>query len=542
MFERDGYGRFRVDRFLPDPGAPSRRRVLAGIGALGLVLTGWDTPDRSLWARPVFPAHPFMLGVASGDPASDGFVIWTKLAPLPLAPHGGMPMKAVEVGWEVAADEAMTRILRTGSALARPELGHAVHVEIAGLEPDREHFYRFTCGGERSATGRARTFPMPGAAVERLNFGVLGCQRYEDGFFTAYRHVAAEHFDFVFHYGDYIYEYRTVRPGERQRPVARVMPGEPDETYDLADYRLRYAIYKLDPDLQLAHASAPWIASFDDHEVENNFADLVSEEGIPPEIFALRRAAAFQAWYEHMPVRRSAIPDGPRIRAYRRFHYGSLAQIDVLDTRQHRSPQPCGGGRQSDCREALGADRTMLGPAQERWLADGLASSSARWNVLAQQVMMMRYERGSDTRERRYDLDKWDGAPAARDRLFAALTEARTANPVVLTGDIHQNWAGELKADFDDPASRTLGVELVATSISSGGDGADTTKAGEAALRRNPHMRFFNNRRGYMRHVVTPAGWRADYRVLEKVSEPGAPVSTRASLMVEPGNPGLQRG
>ncbi|CAN7164407.1 alkaline phosphatase D family protein [Bosea sp. LjRoot90] len=540
MFRRNAFGQFTVDDFLTEAGTPSRRRFLTGLAASGLLLTGGGVIDQRVWANPVFAAYPFGLGIASGDPSADGFVIWTKLAPLPLARNGGMPMKAVEVAYEIATEANMRGSVQRGTALARPELGHAVHVEIAGLEPNRDYFYRFSCGGERTMIGRARTLPVAGASVERVNFGVLGCQRYEDGFFSAFRHVADERFDFIFHYGDYIYEYRMVRPNERPLPVARVMPGEPDEIYSLADYRQRYAIYKMDPDLQLAHASAPWIVSFDDHEVDNNFAGMVSEENIPPEIFALRRAAGFQAWYEHMPLRRTSLPNGPSIQAYRRFHYGDLAQIDVLDTRQFRSDQPCGDGSHAACADALKPENTMLGERQEAWLGEGLRASKASWNVLAQQVMLMRHDRDPDPEKVGYSMDKWDGAVAARKRLFDTLESARIGNAVVLTGDIHQNWAGELKADFNDPKSKTLGVEFVATSITSGGDGADMTKAGQAGLKKNPHIGFFNNQRGYMRHSLSKERWQAEYRVLDKVTVAGAAVSTRASFVVEAGQPGMK--
>jgi alkaline phosphatase D len=540
MFRRNAFGQFSVDDFLTEAGTPSRRRFLTGLAASGLLLTGGGVIDQRVWANPVFAAYPFGLGIASGDPSADGFVIWTKLAPLPLARNGGMPMKAVEVAYEIATETNMRGVVQRGTALARPELGHAVHVEVAGLEPNRDYFYRFSCGGERSMIGRARTLPAAGASVERVNLGVLGCQRYEDGFFTAFRHVADERFDFVFHYGDYIYEYRMVRPNERPLPVARVMPGEPDEIYSLADYRQRYAIYKMDPDLQLAHASAPWIVSFDDHEVDNNFAGMVSEENIPPEIFALRRAAGFQAWYEHMPLRRTSLPNGPWIQAYRRFQFGELAQVDVLDTRQFRSDQPCGDGSHAACADALKPENTMLGEKQEAWLGEGLRASKARWNVLAQQVMLMRHDRDPNPEKTGFSMDKWDGAVAARKRLFDTLESARIGNAVVLTGDIHQNWAGELKADFDDPKSKTLGVEFVSTSITSGGDGADMTKAGQAGLKKNPHIGFFNNQRGYMRHSLSKDRWQADYRVLDKVTVAGAAVSTRASFVVEAGQPGMK--
>jgi alkaline phosphatase D len=366
MFRRNAFGQFAVDDFLTEAGTPSRRRFLTGLAASGLLLTGGGVIDQRVWANPVFAAYPFGLGIASGDPAADGFVIWTKLAPLPLARNGGMPMKAVEVAYEIATEANMRSNVQRGTALARPELGHAVHVEIAGLEPNRDYFYRFSCGGERTMIGRARTLPAAGASLERVNFGVLGCQRYEDGFFSAFRHVAEERFDFVFHYGDYIYEYRMVRPNERPLAVARVMPGEPDEIYALADYRQRYAIYKMDPDLQLAHASAPWIVSFDDHEVDNNFAGLVSEEGIPPEIFALRRAAGFQAWYAAAPelVAERAVDPGLsplpvwRSRPDRRARHPPISQRPALRRRLACGLRRCAqAGEHHARREAGGLAR-----------------------------------------------------------------------------------------------------------------------------------------------------------------------------------------
>ena len=375
--------------------------------------------------------------------------------------------------------------------------------------------------------------------MAQLRFGVAGCQRYDDGYFTAYRQIAAERFDFVFHYGDYIYEYRVVRPGERPLPVVRVMPGEPDELYTLDDYRHRYAIYKTDPDLQAAHASAPFVMSYDDHEVDNNWAGDISEENTRPELFLLRRAAAFQAWYEHMPVRRALMPRGPDILAYRRFAVGDLVSLNVLDTRLFRSDQPCGDGVKADCREALDPNRTMLGDTQERWLYDGFKNARARWTVLGQQVIVMRNDRDPDPKVFAPSMDKWDGAVAARDRLFAAVEDARLANLVVLTGDIHNNWAGELKQNFDDPSSATLGVEFVATSISSGGDGFDTNDSFKALLAQDPHIKFFNNQRGYVRHAVTPDRWQADFQVLDRVSGRDGQVSTRKSFVVEHGKNGL---
>lgn len=530
----------RVD--LNDFTSFNRRDLFKAMG-LGAAFFLSETPvARHLWANPVFKANPFSLGVASGDPAPDGFVIWTKIAPEPLAPNAGMPMRAVEVEWEVASDEAMRQVVQKGKAIARPEMNHAVHVELSGLEPNREYFYRFRIGAERSMIGRSKTFPALGAPIERLRFGVAGCQRYEDGWFTAFRHLAAERFDFVYHYGDYIYEYRTLRAGERPYPIVRDMPGDPDEIYALNDYRHRYALYKLDPDLQAAHASAPFLMSFDDHEVDNNWADMVSEQaGIPAEIFALRRIAGFQAWYENMPLRAAQRPNGPHINAFRRLQFGNLAQIDVLDTRQYRTSQPCGDGWKI-CADAKDSKRTMLGERQEAWLYDGFRKNTARWNILAQQVPMMRLDRIPGPEKTETHMDKWDGAEAARDRLFKAMDEAKIANAVVLTGDVHHNRASDLKMDFDNPDSKTVGVEFVATSVSSNGDGRDKPTTYDRYMQANPHFKFFNDQRGYVAHDVSASRWQADYRVVQKVTEKNAPVSTRASMVVEAGKPGLVAG
>jgi len=526
-----------LDRFV----TIGRRRLLGHFGAGLAVAVGGPLFSGRLWADPVFGEDPFSLGVASGEPAPDGVVLWTRIAPQPFH-GGGMPMQAVPVRWQVAADERMASVVRSGEAIAHSEVGHSVHVEVGGLEPARDYWYRFQVGGEASPIGRTRTAPAPGAQLARLRFGVAGCQRYEDGLYTAYRHLADEQLDFVFHYGDYIYEHRSEGYAPEPGHLVRALPEPSDEIYTLVDYRNRYAAYKADPDLQAAHASAPFLASFDDHEVDNDWAAEIDQDGTPPELFLLRRAAAFQAFYEHMPLRRSALPRGPDILAYRRIAYGRLAQVNLLDTRQHRSDQPCGGGGQSraSCPAALEADRTMLGAAQEGWLQDGLAGSSAVWNVLAQQVVFMQRDRSGDPEATSYHMDKWDGAVAARDRLLRFVQDHGIANLVVLSGDAHNHWAGELKADFDDPRSASLGSELVATSISSGGDGEDQRPGIAAVLAKNPHIAFYNNQRGYLSCEVTPELWRTHFRVVDYVSRPGAPLKTRKTLVVEAGRPGLR--
>jgi alkaline phosphatase D len=530
--------RLNVDDFT----TVNRRLLLRSLGAGALTCATGSFFTRNLWGQPVFSANPFSLGIASGDPLPDGVVLWTKIAPKPLDRGGGMPKRPVEVGWSVATDPAMRQVAQRGTSIAHAELGHAVHVEVGGLEAGREYFYQFTVGGERSRVGRTRTLPPAGAPLAQVRFGVAGCQRYEDGFYTAYRRLAEERFDFVYHYGDYIYERRVMRQADRALPVVRVMPGDPDEAFTLDDYRSRYSTYQLDPELQAAHASAPFVMSFDDHEVSNDWAGVWNEARVPAELFVLRRAAAFQAWYEHMPVRKGLLPRGPDIQMYRRFQVGNLMNVDVLDTRQFRSAQACGGGIKAGCAEALEPQRTMIGPTQERWLYDGFKNTTARWNVLAQQVILMRNDRDPDPNVFLPNLDKWDGAVAARDRLFTAIEESRVRNVVTLAGDIHNNWAGELKKDFLNEKSSTLGIELVGTSISTDGDGFDINDNYRRRLAEQPYVKFFNSQRGFLRNTVTPEKWQVDFQVVDKVTAPDGRMATRKSLVIESGKSSIVEG
>ena len=505
----------------------NRREVLAG----GAVLLGLGAA-RGAAGRVRLQPSIFPLGVASGDPAPDGVVLWTRLARDPLH-GGGMPPDDVEVVWEVARDERMADVVQSGTAIAAAALGHSVHVEVQGLEPGRWYWYRFRAGADESTVGRTRTLPAPGSPAERLRFAFASCQHYEQGYFTAYRHMAGDDLDLVFHLGDYIYEYEG-RDGRVRRHTG-------DEIELLDDYRNRYALYRSDPDLQAAHAAFPWVVTWDDHEVDNNYADAVSEEeGLPAELFLRRRAVAYRAYYEHMPLRRASRPAGPNLQLYRAFAWGDLAGFHVLDTRQYRTDQPCGDRRGAVCDGVLDPAATLLGETQERWLLNGLAGSTARWNVIPQQVMMARIDFTPGAGES-LSMDVWSGYEAARRRLMEFFAARRPANPLVLTGDIHSNWVADLKVDYRDAAAPVVGTELVGTSISSGGDGVDVPDRLAAVLAENPWVRFYNGRRGYVRCDLTPGRCRADYQVVEYVTRPGGPLATRASFVVEDGRPGAQR-
>jgi len=506
----------------------SRRSFLAAAAAaVSGKLLSCSSETRRL------PEGPFQLGVASGDPTPDGVVLWTRLAPRPLQPGGGMPPSGVNVTWTLAEDEQLTRGVRSGIAPALPELAHSVHVEVAGLSPDRVYWYRFRAGDVESPLGRTRTMPAADALPARLRFGVASCNHLETGWFTAFRHMLQDDVDLVIHLGDYIYE----GAGADKRP--RKHQGK--ECMTLEDYRIRYGQYKSDPDLQDLHAAVPWLVTPDDHEVDNNYANAISEEkDVKPADFLKRRAGAYQAYYEHMPLRLLALPKGPDMLLYRRLAWGRLADLFVLDTRQYRTDQPCGDGNKPPCPEVMDPNATIMGPAQRDWLFDGLGRSGATWNVLAQQVMMARVDRDPGPGIA-YSMDQWPGYEVERRRVLKFLHERKIANPVVLAGDIHTNWANDLIADFDDLGSRTVATEFVGTSISSGGDGLAVPKDLPKILSDNPFVRFHNAERGYLTCEVTPKLWRTDYRTLPFVVKPGAPVNTRASFVVESGQAGAKR-
>ncbi|MBF9132536.1 alkaline phosphatase D family protein [Plantactinospora sp. S1510] len=518
--------------------ALSRRTLLlsgAAVGAAGAVTV---LPSAAVAGRPL-RTDPFTLGVASGDPDHDGFVLWTRLAPTPLAEDGlgGMSNRPVPVRWELAADERFRRVVRRGTAVARPEAGHSVHVELGGLQPGREYFYRFHAERHTSPVGRTRTAPAPWASGGKLVMAFASCSQFEHGYFTAYRRLAEEDPDLVLHLGDYQYEYTK---DSYNIPGGNPRDHEGPETVTLANYRQRHAQYKSDPDLQAAHQVAPWVVVFDDHEVDNNWADEAYEKPeIPQPDFLARRAAAFQAYYENMPLRRTSIPRGIDLQLYRRIRWGRLANFHMMDTRQYRDDQACGDGTK-DCPAALDPARSITGAEQERWLIDGFRRSEARWDVLGQQVFFG--QRDTDAGPAKFtSMDSWDGYVGSRDRITRGWVEARVRNTLVLTGDVHAHWATDLKLDYDDPTSRTVGSELVCSSITSGGDGADSVTGSHPYFPHNPHLRFHNNQRGYVLTRFTEREFQADFRVLPHVTTPGAPVHTRASFVVADRVPGLHQ-
>lgn len=485
-------------------------------------------------AYPHFADNPFTLGVASGDPNHNSVVLWTKLAPRPLDPDGGMPDSNVEVSYEVATSDAFTSIVKSGKTQAQRLLGHSVHVEVDDLDPDSWYWYRFHAGGATSPVGRTRTLPLPSANVNQLRFAFVSCQHYEAGYFTAYKQLAADDLDLVFHLGDYIYEAAGAENKPRKHSNAKLL--------NVTDYRIRYNQYRTDPWLQAAHAQCPWFVTWDDHEVENNYAgDIGSLKGSETATFLIQRANAYQVYYEMMPLRRTSIPRGPDMQIYRKATYGNLAELLMLDTRQYRSDQPNGDNASPINEATLAPDQTMLGLKQRQWLEAGLAASRGTWNVIAQQVMMAMVDR-SPGLVQNYSMDQWPGYAGERMALIRYIKERKVANTVVLTGDIHTNWVNDLRVDDRKTELPVVATEFVGTSITSGGDGVDKPKLIDGLLQENPCIRFHNQQRGYVRCTLTPKNWVADYMVVDQVTRPGGMVSKRAVFVIDAGRPGAHTG
>jgi alkaline phosphatase D len=523
---------------------PSRRAFLTGTAA-SLVAA---PAVAKLIAGSNWAANPFSLGVAAGAPSTDGFVLWTKLAPQPMfddpdAP-GGMHGPSVAVYYKIATDDALKNIVQAGEAVADAAWGYSVHRTIRGLKPGRPYWYQFGSGNAESRIGRAMT--LPARSTDALKFAYFSCSNYEQGYFSAYRHATAENPDFAVFLGDYIYEYV-----EKKHPTVRTHSGG-KECETLPDYRLRYSQYRTDSDLQLLHANVPAILTWDDHEVQNDYADRWGEDFQDPQAFLRRRSDAYRAFYEFMPLKDTSRPRGAAMRVYDRYDFGDLLRVDLIDGRQYRSREACylnrqkagqrGGGHAEDpaaCPELGDPARSMIGMAQEAWLFDGLKSSHAKWNVIANDVLMARlHQPGPSGKMDGAWTDDWNGYPASRDRLMQHIAGSKVSNPVTITGDIHSFWANELKTDFDDPKAPAIGTELVGTSVTSYGIDYDKTLP---VLPYNPHIKFFESRkRGYVSVDLTRKTLTAKYQTVSDVTDPAATLSTLKTFVVEDGKPGPQ--
>lgn len=497
-----------------------RRRLLQG--ALALAAARFLEAGRAEAddAVPRLDRDPFPLGVASGEPASDGFVIWTRVPGFD---------RDLRLTYEVAEDDGFRRVVRAGTVGAPAARGGAAHVEVGGLSPGRPWFYRFRLGQGVSRTGRAATLPE---RPDRLRLALTSCQHWEHGWFSGYADMVAADPAAVLQVGDYIYE-KSFGHGPDVRAFGAPQP------YTLDDYRARHALYRTDPHLADAHAALPFIVSWDDHEVENDYG--ADQGGVTADgpAFLRRRAAAYQAYFEHMPLRPSALRADGGVRLHRRFGFGDLATVHVLDTRQHRTPGPCrtaehlGGRVLEDCPALFDPAASLLGPAQEAWLAEGLAGDRARWTLLAQQTLFSRLILPAGPQARYSDI--WDGYPASRARVLAALKGV--ANPVVLGGDVHSFWINDVAegAQGEGPAVAT---EIVTSCLASR-NGPDTLFG--PARRLNPHVRHLDNAHaGYVLLDLDRDRLIAELRAVDDLTDPASACRSVGRFAVEAGRPGAR--
>jgi len=514
---------------------------------------------KGVLGDPLGNSELFSLGVASGDPSASSVTLWTRLAPDPLgSSDGGMGGAPVPVQFDLATDPAMINIVATGDLTSLAENGHAVHADVYGLASDTWYYYRFRALGETSRIGRTRTFPSASDPTEHMQFALASCQNYRDGYFTAYRDMLNHDIDFVLHVGDYIYE-----NGSSQYDVLPGRNHENFEAFSVEHYRRRYAQYRLDADLQDAHAQFPFLVTWDDHEVDNNYAGLIAEENSPTQGVDLfvRRLNAYKVYAETMPLRPQNRQLGSGgLEIFRRLDFGDLASINILDTRQYRTDQPGEDSWVSADPDSAVLEQvlrqtifdkagmendscTMLGAYQESLLKQSLTFSNAHWNILAQQLVMSPfnqrraieatylYSSGTPVELKEniqlaisrvsdiLNADFWDGCAAARNRLLNDLDTVRPNNPVVLSGDFHSAWASHLHKNPTDTGTDLLAVEFVATSISAAFGNIDPRAADfvfKKCLPENQHIEYFNGLyRGYSLCDVTRERWQTHHRIVQ---------------------------
>jgi len=499
-----------------------RRTFIAGSGALWL-------PSLARAAAPL-AADPFGLGVASGRPTPGSVVLWTRL----MADNPAERLEGtIAVDWSLAEDERMSRVVRSGTASADARWAHSVHVEVGGLLANRPYWYRFTVNGKASPIGRSRTAPAANENVASLRFAYASCQQYEQGYYSALRHMADEELNAVLFLGDYIYEATWGRDLVRHHGSGR--------TTSLDDYRNRYALYKSDRDLQAAHAAHPWILTWDDHEVTDDYSNDVGPEDPDRRRFLAQRAAAYQAYWEHMPLPEAMRPRGPDLRLYDRLRFGTLAEVFTLDDRQYRDHHACESAKVrgkplENCEQRLDPLRTMLGAEQERWFASAMQGAAARWNLVAQQTLMAEADRGPGDRHV-YWADGWDGYPMARQRLLDAIAASPVKDTLVLGGDVHSFWATDLRRDFARPDQPVIATEFVGGSVTSQGPAEERVKL---MMRKNPHIRYGRSGVfGYGLAALDAKAATVTFRTVGTIKEPTSPISNLARFVVPAGKPGV---
>jgi alkaline phosphatase D len=502
----------------------NRRTFVGGAAATALVVATNRTAANAL---PRLNPDPFTLGVASGDPTPWAVVIWTRLAPQPTEDGGGMPARPYRVRYEVSTNPNFSRIVRRGYRVAFPHNAHSVHVDVRGLRPGRWYWYRFRVGNHISEVGRTRTVPRAVNATTPLSFAQMSCQRYSSGFYGAYADIVAQEPDLMVHVGDYIYEVGGSGAREDALP----------ESITLDQYRNRYGLYKSDPNLRAAHAAAPWLLTWDDHEAENNYTGLVPEASSTtpdPAAFLARRTAAYKAYWEHQPLRRRPNPDGS-LSLYRRMRWGRTADLLMLDTRQYRDDQLCGTDDLGAlCDAAFDPEYTVLGKEQEQWVTNRVTNTRAAWSVLAGGTVFSRMslvpgEQGA------FNLDGWDGYPLARQRLLDALAVRGQGSSVLLSGDIHAHLTSAVLGNFEEPDDTELGAEFTTTSISTNGSVALNSFL-PSVVSSNPGVRWADGSvRGWVHHRVSATEWSTDHRAVDDHTDANTGASTVKSWTLPKG-------
>lgn len=515
-----------------------RRRFLSGLAmasAAASINSVWR--GSAIAATPKFINDPFSLGVASGDPTADGFVLWTRLAPNPLDTEA-FTQDLVEVLVEVAEDEKFTKIVRRQTEIARPDNAHSIHAEINGLAPNRPYFYRFRTAGIASDVGMTKTAQMIGSPLDKFKFAWTSCAHYEQGFYTAYADIVKQNPDLILGLGDYIYE---VSYGAQLRR----MPVE--EASSLSDYRLIYGATKMDKDLKEAHRIAPWLFIWDDHEVANDYQGDVGKvfPGQDPKDFVLRKRAAYKAFFEHLPLRsRSRFDAINRMRIYGQSTHGNLLEFTLLDTRQYRDRAACPRDgyyeaqlvSRTTCTELADKNRTILGSRQERFVSENFMRGNAKWSVLVQPTLFGSIIQKDNKGDPAAFTDGWSGFEPARQKLIDMMQKRKNdSSCVVIGGDMHAFFAGDVKTDYFNPNSEAVAVEFVGGSITSKSYNYDRFMK---MMPDNPHLKFFDDRtNGYglveldakkmdvkLRH--TPSTWKRDagfFNLKHYVVENGMP-------------------
>ncbi len=508
-----------------------RRKFLLGT----LVGLGGAPLAQPLYAQGTSFADPFTLGVASGDVTDSSSVLWTRLAPAPLQANGGMPdfylNQGITVHWALSLSQDMSQIIQRGELMTDSAWAHSVHVEVEGLDAGKVYWYQFRVAGYTSPVGRTKTLPASDASIDRARFVTASCQNYSHGHFVAYRHMVDDNPDFVIHLGDYIYDTsfgETFRKHETETAPTT-----------LDEYRRRHALYKTDKDLQHAHAQLPFFVSIDNHDaLEDN--DLTKSQ---------QRAAAYQAWYEHMPVRGYKAQGDNHFDIKRRITVGNLAQISMLDARQFRDKREiCSGDYDADygfgnyrerCQAVFANERTMLGEAQERWLTKTIRENKKLWNVLASPGPFLPFSYQHNGKDLRY-IGAWDAYPANRERVARAFAEAKSGHPLILSGDVHSFWAVD-GARATLPYERFPLVEFVTSALSANWP-PPLAQPVTDNLPSNPQVGFYDPiYRGYLLHELDSKVWTTQARAIDDMKDLQSAVRTLASFQVYQDEPGFRQ-